>query len=195
MHWATTTAWRDDKHLSFAIWYDLYKRFDGNTPTTDTLGTRGVLYINQSIPDLTWSKSHMARFYWAIYYVPEVLLPNFAMHIYTEIMGNCIGQICMHISTLWVPWGLTGTSCRQQRVRKLLPAYICVWFRFFCLPIFVQTHNDNECLHGTLRHHYMHPVPSVLALCVGRPTPYTSYGWFQDPLLLTWFNFNPSMDK
>ena len=30
MDWAKTTAQGDEKHLSFEIWCDLYKRFYGN---------------------------------------------------------------------------------------------------------------------------------------------------------------------
>ena len=30
MHWTKTTGRREEKHLSFGIWCDLYYRFDGN---------------------------------------------------------------------------------------------------------------------------------------------------------------------
>ena len=44
---ATTTARRGDKHLSYGIWCNFYKRFDG-TRTDDSLAHRRILFVAQS---------------------------------------------------------------------------------------------------------------------------------------------------
>ena len=58
MDWANTSARRDEKHLSFGIWRDLYSMFDGPALAEKSIPNFSI-HKTRSKPDSDWLRYNL----------------------------------------------------------------------------------------------------------------------------------------